>query len=349
LTPSGLSKNIDDQAAHWVVEVAYGEMSPESRTELDAWLAADPRHRGAFVRVRAAMHVMEAAVIDVRAASASLVPAPTASPSHNDNAGNGVANDPASMPHAPVRGGLLRWSGRAAAIGSALAASVAVLATIGVPVFGPFKLAEPASAEEVVTLPDGSVATLRHHAKLEVHLSANLRNVILLSGDATFQVAKDKARPFVVRSGEVFAQATGTVYSVSRVGATGGTVKVAQGSVLVWSRDERDQAVLLHAGDAVTLDLGQAPPAGSRPTAARSLPPPDLAQISLDNVPIKSAVARFNRVNSAKIVIADPEIGNTRIVGLFGAGDIDEFAQAAAAVSGGKIEYRGRIIVIKSK
>jgi transmembrane sensor len=321
-------------------------MSPESRAELDAWLAVDPRHRGAFARVRAALHVMEEAVVEARSAPSSPMPAAAISPSDNDN---GAADDHAAAASAPLRRGFLRWGGRSVAMGAALAASVAVLAMAGVPVLAPFRLAGPAAAEEVVMLQDGSVATLRHNGKLEVHLSANLRSVILLSGEATFHVAKDKARPFVVQSGGVYAQATGTIYSVSRVGRTGGTVKVTQGSVLVWSRDERDQAVLLHAGDAVTLDLGEVQPAASKTAASRSLPPPDLAQISLDDVPIKSAVVRFNRVNSTKIVIADPAIGNTRIVGLFGANDVEQFAQAAAVLSGGKIEYQRGMIVIKPK
>lgn len=344
MTPPGLSNGIDDQAAHWAVEAAYGDMSPESRAALDAWLAVDPRHRGAFARVRAALHVMEEAVVEARPAPPS--PLPTATPSGNDN---GTADDHADAAPAPLRKGLPRWGRRTVAIGGALAASVAALAMVGVPVLAPFRSAEPAAAaEEVVLLQDGSVATLRHNGKLDVELSANLRRVALLSGEATFKVAKDKARPFVVQSGDVYAQATGTIYSVSRVGRTGGTVKVTEGSVLVWSRDERDQAVLLHAGDAVTLDLGQVQPA-AKAVATPSLPPPDLAQISLDNVPIKTAVVRFNRVNSTKIVIADPAIGNTRIVGLFGANDVEQFAQAAAIVSGGKIERAKGIIVIKIK
>lgn len=351
LTPPGLSNSIDDQAAHWAVEAAYGDMSPESRAELDAWLAVDPRHRGAFARVRAALHVMEEAVVEARPAAPSPMPAPAISSSDNDNGDHDAAGGRADVAHAhaPLRKGFFRWGGRTVAVGAALAASVAALAVVGVPVMAPFRSGELAADEKVVMLQDGSVATLRHNGKLEVELSANFRRVILLSGEATFQVAKDKARPFVVRSGDVYAQATGTVYSVSRVGQTGGRVAVARGSVLVWSRDERDQAVLLHAGDAVTLDLGQPQPAASRTAAAVSLPPPDLAQISLDNVPIKSAVIRFNRVNSTKIVIADPAIGETRIVGLFGANDVEQFAQAAAVLSGGRIERAGRVIVIKSK
>ncbi len=137
---------------------------------------------------------------------------------------------------------------------------------------------------------------------------------------------------------------------VTRVGLTGGTVKVTEGSVLVWSRDERDQAVLLHAGDAVTLDLGPIEAARLRRRwPPPSLPPPELAQISLDNVPIKSAVVRFNRVNSTKIVIDRSGDRETRIVGLFRTNDVEQFAQAAAALSGGKVEYEKGRIEIKKK
>lgn len=136
------------------------------------------------------------------------------------------------------------------------------------------------------------------------------------SGMATFKVAPDKARPFVVRSGEVYAQATGTVYSVSRAGRSGGMIRVTEGNVLIWPRDERDQAVHLHAGGSLTLDPGTAPPLEPKSPTARPnrLPPPELAQISLDNVTVKSAVARFNRINSTKIVIGDEAINNMTII-----------------------------------
>jgi transmembrane sensor len=340
------SNSIDDQAAHWAVEATYSDMSPESRAELDAWLAADPRHRGAFARVRAALTVMEQAVVGAHSASEAPVSARSASVSDNDNDVIGRGDE--ATPD-PLRKGFLRWGGRTVAGGAALAASVAALVMAGVPVLAPFGPTETIAAETVVKLRDGSVATLRHDAKLEVALSPGFRKITLLSGEALFKVAKDKARPFVVRSGDVYAQATGTVYSVTRVGQTGGTVKVTEGSVLVWSRDERDQAVLLHAGDAVTLDLGPVKLPVSREMATPSLPPPELAQISLDNVPIRSAVVRFNRVNSTKIVIDDPAIGETRIVGLFRTDDVEQFAQAAAALSGGKVEHEKGRIEIKKK
>jgi transmembrane sensor len=179
-----------------------------------------------------------------------------------------------------------------------------------------------------------------------------VRKVMLLQGEATFHVAKDRQHPFVVQSGDVYAQATGTVYSVRRAGAAGGAVRVDEGSVLVWVRDERDQAVLLHAGDAVTLEPGIGRPdrvEAGRQESSPPPPPPELAQISLDNVTIEAAARRFNRINRAQIIIADPAVGQVRIVGLFHANDPERFAEAAAAVAGADAEVQEDRIEIKMK
>ncbi len=195
-------------------------------------------------------------------------------------------------------------------------------------------------AHQIMKLRDGSVVTLADGAKIDFALSDRDRKITLLSGAATFKVAKDSSRPFVVRSGDVYAQATGTEYSVRRLGDTGGAVHVKEGSVLVWARDDREQAVLLHAGGELTLDPGPG-------NVVPSLPSPAIAQISLDNVTIASAVARFNNVNRTKIVIADAEIGAIRIVGLFSAHDPDQFAQAAAIVAGARVLHRQDEIILQ--
>lgn len=345
MASAGPINAIDEQATIWAVEMAHGEITPESRAGLEAWLAADRRHRGAYMRACAWLRAIEDAVVEGHSPPAVLSAIPSHPMSVNDN-----GSDRDEVAPGALRGAFFRWSGRAVAGGTALAMSLAALVAVGVPVPGLFNETELAASEEVVTLKDGSVATLGRDAQIQVALSDNIRKITLLSGEATFEVAKDKARPFVVRSGDVYAQATGTVYSVRRVGLTGGTVKVREGSVLVWPRDERDQAVLLHAGGTVTLDPGPVAASPEPPRAAASrLPPPELAQISLDNVPIRSAVVRFNRVNTTQIVLANPSIGNIEIIGLYRANDPENFAQAVAAISGGRIERSGRIIVIKMK
>jgi len=309
----------------------YSEMTPETHAGLDAWLAADRRHRGAFLRARAGLYVAEDAVIAARPApeAASLV-------FDNDNQRHHEAQI--------SRRRFVRRAGIAVAGGTALAASVATFLAIG-PLF---RQPEPAATEQVVTLRDGSVATLGKDARIAVTLTPDYRRITLLNGEATFKVAHDKARPFVVQSGDVFAQATGTVYSVRRIDGTGGTVKVTEGSVLVWARDERDQAVQLHAGGELTLKPGpHVPDVASNIATPPHLPPPELAQFSFDNEPIRAAAMRFNRVNSTRIVIADPAIGDTAIVGLFRVNDPERFAQAAAALTGARVEHQHSNIVIK--
>jgi transmembrane sensor len=331
------SNSINDRAAEWAVEAAHGEMPPASRATLEAWLAADVRHRGAFIRAQAWLRATEDAVVGARPILARPRP----------HSGHGNVRQRHETARAK-RNGRVRWGGRLVAASGALAACVLAAMMTGIPLLQ----TEHVPADQIVHFKDGSIAALGQGAKVEVAISDRIRRVTLLSGTATFTVAKDRARPFVVRSGDVYAEATGTVYAVSRVGPTGGTVKVVEGSVLVWARDVRDQAVLLQAGGSVTLDPGPRPLPSSSMSAAPQvprLPPPDLAQISLDNVSVASAVTRFNRVNSTKIVLADPAFGEIRIIGLYRANDPERFAQAVAEISNGKVEHRAGSIVIESK
>jgi transmembrane sensor len=264
--------------------------------------------------------------------------------------GNDNVKRPCEAAFNPPLAGRISWAGRVSAGVAALAACVLAAIMAGMPALSTFWQSDRAVTEKVVHFKDGSTATLGDGAQIEVALSDSIRRVTLLSGKATFTVAKDRARPFVVRSGDVYAEATGTVYAVSRAGPTGGTVKVEEGSVLVWARDVRDQAVLLQAGGSVTLDPGprSLPSSTATPPAPR-LPPPDLAQISLDNVSVEAAIVRFNRVNSTKIVLADPELGNIRIIGLYRANDPERFAQAVAAISNARVEHSRGTIVIKTQ
>jgi len=334
LASSDFLETIAEQAAKWAVMAEYSEMTPETHAGLDAWLAADRRHRGAFLRARAGLYAAEDAVL-----AAQSAPEPVRLVSGNDNQRHHEEQISSS-----TRRGFIRRAGVAVAGGTALAASVAAFLTMD-PLF---RQPEPAATEQIVTLRDVSVATLGKDARIAVTLTPDYRRITLVNGEATFKVASDKARPFVVQSGDVFAQATGTVYSVRRIDGTGGTVKVTEGSVLVWARDERDQAVQLHAGGELTLKPGpHVPDAASNTARPPHLPPPELAQFSFDNEPIRAAAMRFNHVNSTRIVIADPAIGDTAIVGLFRVNDPERFAQAAAALTGARVEHQHSNIVIK--
>src|SRR3546814_7557070 len=123
LASAGLISPIDEQAAVWAVEAAHGEMTAESRADLDAWLAADTRHRGAYIRACAWLRATEVAVIAARSPG-PIIPS-RASANDNDRIAPGTLRRLAS-----------RWSGRAVAGGAAVAMSLAMLVAVGVPVPG---------------------------------------------------------------------------------------------------------------------------------------------------------------------------------------------------------------------
>jgi len=308
---------IDEQAARWAARTAGGDPSAEMAAALESWLSEDRRHRGAYFRACAGLAAIDESTRNPPLAhNAAMPPA-----SSNDNEDVGIATTEAS----PRR----RF---AFVIGGTLAASVALI--LGSMTSSPFGPQPGTQAAHRLNLADGSVATLAKNARIEFGLTDGTRKVMLLNGEAAFQVAKDAAHPFVVQSGDVFAQATGTIYSVRRVGESGAFVRVDEGSVLVWSRGQKDQAVLLRAGG--TLTLGTARPA-------------EMAQINLDDVNIADAAAQFNQVNHTQIVIADRAIGEVKIIGLFEADDPEQFAKSAALATGSKVEYIKNKIVIKMK
>jgi len=91
-----------------------------------------------------------------------------------------------------------------------------------------------------------------------VEFSKNERRVELLDGQALFQVAKDKNRPFIVASGEATVRAVGTQFDVYRK-AGGTTVTVLEGRVAVYSTAHAESS----AGSAEDPATAVAPAPGS--------------------------------------------------------------------------------------
>lgn len=66
-------------------------------------------------------------------------------------------------------------------------------------------------------MPDGSTLWLNSSTQIEVHYSDDFRRVKLLNGEAHFEVAKDKTRPFEVYANDRLVRAIGTAFSVHKL------------------------------------------------------------------------------------------------------------------------------------
>jgi transmembrane sensor len=303
---------ISEVAARWAVRSARGALSPAEERELNGWLEADPRHRGAYVRARAQW-------MDLDRLAALHGPAD-------------VVDEPASMTRR-------YW----------LAASVAAVTLLG---GGLSWLALRDQSERLVTgigevrripLADGSTLLLNTNTEVLVKLTPARRDVELLRGEALFEVAHDKSRPFVVRANKTAVRAVGTAFAV-RLQSAQVDVTVTEGVV------ELSDATDKSPGPQAAIASPTPPPrrvsANQRavilPASApevSAIPAPQLSRrlawregmVSFDGETLQMAASEINRHNRRQIVIDDAVLAQRPLVGVFRATDVEGFAQAAAA------------------
>lgn len=307
--------DIEAQAARWVVRADQGDLSGQARAELEAWLTADPRRRGAFARAEAAWSLMD------RARAFGVEPT-------------------APEPKLRVdRRGLL------AGLGVAAAACAAI-------VVGPrlFSARYGTALGEIrrVPLADGSMAAINTDTEIDVAMTPRLRQVKIDRGEAWFEVAKDAGRPFVVRSGPVRVRAVGTAFSVRRREG-GSEVLVTEGVVEVWSEQTGEPLRRVSAGERTFVSdaAGATMPASAALEINRHLAWRD-GQIVLDGDGFGEAAAEFNRYNSRKIVIVGQGLADEKLVGWFRTNEPESFARAAAASFGAQVTVRGDAILVQA-
>jgi transmembrane sensor len=85
--------------------------------------------------------------------------------------------------------------------------------------------------QETIHLSDGSVVTLNTNSQIQVDYNRQNRNIVLLQGEANFDVAKDVNRPFRVYAGRGRVEAVGTVFNVYYRDSEDVDVTVTEGKV----------------------------------------------------------------------------------------------------------------------
>lgn len=107
-------------------------------------------------------------------------------------------------------------------------------------------------SNQTVELPDGSIVVLNHNSQIKYSKTFmdDIR-LVKLSGEAYFDVAENKNRPFVIETEQINVKVLGTSFNVKAYkGATNTEVVVSSGKVQVDARSN-DEQVYLEAGDAV--------------------------------------------------------------------------------------------------
>lgn len=305
MTERETAEAINEQAMTWIARLDREGPDARLRHELDAWLDGDGRRQGAFLRAEAAWNMLDRASM--------LEPA-----AEESRAGRGVdrrrmmiGGGGLAASLAAGGGGLLAWR---------------ALRTV--------RIDTRKGEIRRVPLSDGSLAVVNTQTQVKVDLQPKLRAVTLDEGEAWFEVAKDKARPFVVAAGDVRVRAVGTAFSVRRL-KTGAIVQVTEGVVEAWCVGDEAHAVRVSHGDQAIVAPAAAPtvaPDGAeeidRKLAWRT------GLIVLSGETLAEAAAEFNRYNDRQIVIEDPELAAQTYVGRFHTNDPEAFVKAVTLTLG---------------
>jgi len=296
--------DILETAADWCDRLA--QLSAAERQDFQRWLL-EPEHASAFERMHRTM--LDVALLD---------------------AADGVAA--AAKP----RFSLQAWLGRAllpkagwgVLVGAAaMACALFVLWPQPRPVaLAPQVLATAKGERRNVTLADKSVAYLNADTQVSVSYSPGERKLTLLRGEAIFQVAKDKSRPFRVITGTAMVTAVGTRFGVDRLGEAV-EVRVYEGTVKVDGKGVAGQAVT--RGQWLLIDP-------KRGISSGGFSPDQYENwrtgwLEADRMPLSYVIARLNRYTDDKIVLSDAKLGDVDLTGRFRLDNTDGTLRQIAA------------------
>ena len=310
--PRQAASQIDEAAAAWVAKLDR-RLTPGEEQQLQAWLASDDRHLGAFGRMHAlSLHTERAAALGsdyrpdrFRPASAEL-----------------------------SRRQALRAAGLVLGVAAAGSGAYWSLRASG-------RHATGRGEVRSIALADGSVVTLNTASEILVRYSRARRTIRLLKGEALFDVAKDRERPFVVDAGDMKVRAVGTRFTVRRLDRSPIQVLVQEGVVEVsepaaaGSRKIRVTANMRATKTAVnTVTASVAPAEIGRELVWRQ------GSIAFEGETLAQASSEFARYSDIHIVIDDPDLAGEQVSGMYSAHDPVGFGRAIAEAFSARVEIR---------
>jgi transmembrane sensor len=187
-----------------------------------------------------------------------------------------------------------------------------------------------------ITLLDNTVVTLNTGSRMSVDVSAGGREVYLMSGEASFDVAGDPGRPFIVNAGMRRFEASGTRFNVrvispklTELTVTEGTVKVMNAPPRLPETPAQRRATLLYGE--TTLQPFQTAQVSPGFQSVSQLDESDVEArlawqrglLVFEDEALQDALNEVDRYTTTKFVLADEKVRNVRIAGSFRTGDVD--------------------------
>lgn len=319
-----------DQAGDWLLRLREDDLSPETIEAWLRWYHEDAEHRRAFRELQGEYERLKAVPGTRRRQMARRVLAGT----------EAVAPGVGETAESPAR----RWPLRARlSAGFAMAATVVLGVAVGLWQLNPPPAGDTGvyrterGAHEVLNLPDGSVVTLGARSTASYRFTDDRRRVVLESGEAFFEVAKDSRRPFVVEVDDMTVRAVGTAFNIRRSDDMM-VVSVSEGSVDVRGGDPLGLAVLqilfeteptrLTSGKQAVVSAAERDVVSVKPTNPDSVQSWKSGRLEFVDEPLSVVIATVNRYSDRDIVLTDRDLGKVPLTGAVMHNHIEEWLLA---------------------
>lgn len=295
----------------WFLNLKARENCPQTEHDFKIWLSRSPLHQQAFERALKTWVQLG----DV--------------PPVYENLWRPAADVPM-----PVRRSRKIW-----AAGAALALAACAVAFLA----GPMLLLRlqadhitHTAESRSLTLEDGTIVDMGGDSAIATEITASIRRVTLLSGEAFFDVAHDASRPFIVDAGGVSVSVLGTAFDV-QLGDGDTTVELARGTVAIsYNGSDHRQNFELSPGEMAAVDHRTG--AVMRSTIA----PEDIAawrtgKMFVNDLTVAAAAERLQRYHPAWISVPDLALAGRRVTGLYDLKNPDAALAAMVKPFGGKV------------
>jgi transmembrane sensor len=360
------NNDVEIKAGEWLARIDRDALSPEELAAFERWRGEDPRHGAAYERLAATWQALDR-IQAIRPSTAESVDhdylSGTLQQSRYRDIGGLAAQYPHLGPTACVAEGPIDQSNiRSRRHSSQRWIFFSIAATILIAVGGLW-IAHLAGGSQTfrtgiggfqrIVLDDQSTVELDTNSEVRVAITARLRKVDLVRGEANFEVAHDSSRPFIVSAGKMAVRAVGTKFDVRR-SSDSVEVTVGEGKVVLGAPALLEAALTVIPPTMLPLVAGQTALSSGDGVHLQTLSKEGVARklawqnqiLVFDGDPLTNVVAQFNRYNQRQLVIADPRIAGLQIGGYFRPTNLDAFVSVLQSDFGLRVAFEGNRLVI---
>ena len=335
---------IEAQAAEWVARLDADTGSQDLYAQFESWKALSHHHREAAGRLTGLWTELNL-LSQLSPPVIATVPSP-----RRVRTGRGQAGRPVQA-----------FAANRVMLRASLAACLVLMAGLGMwgiwantPRIEVYDTA--VGGQRTVNLSDGSSVQLNTNSRVEVRYSSQARDLRLVKGEAFFEVAPNKARPFSVYARDGVVRAVGTAFVV-RLQPKGLEVTVTKGTIELASLTGANRSATLnkaramprHVLTTVTAEKGtteSAVLAPSHQVEKLDLAAPEVTRklawrqgmLVFTGESLPSVVADVSRYTDVQIEIADPGLNNLKVGGYFKVGEVEPMLEALEGSFGVRVE-----------